>query len=99
MNRGLMERTVVPTLALSNLPAKEVEDWANLVLDTRGSLTLGTDHASSWLSKHFWCVLPSIPGALKENPAVDIWATLQYERDKIRKWEIGEEEWPNCSPI
>lgn len=62
-------------------------------------LTLGTDHTSFWFSKHFWCVLPFIPGAPEENPAVDIWATLQFEHDKIRKREIGEEEWPNCSPI
>lgn len=26
-------------------------------------LTLGTDHTSFWFSKHFWCVLPFIPGA------------------------------------
>lgn len=40
MNRGLMERTMVPTLALNDLPAKEVEDWASLVLDSPWALII-----------------------------------------------------------
>lgn len=47
-----MGRTMVATLALSNLQAKAEGDRGSLVLYIKGQLTPGTNHPASWLSKN-----------------------------------------------
>lgn len=57
-NSGLMDGTMEPSRALSDLPAKAGGDQGSLGLEPWGGLTLSTDHRSSWFSEDLGCILP-----------------------------------------